>query len=302
MRARVLCLVMVVALGLSSTACSNNEDVGTEVTVTYCTPGGVGQELDVYTPVPAPTSPVPAVVYVHGGGWISGNQNFSPFLGLIEKQVVGSGDIFVSVNYRLAPKYRWPAQIEDVKCAVRFLRFDAKKLEIDPTRIGAIGDSAGGQLVGMLGLAGPKAGFDVGQYLNESSAVEGVVDLYGPADLTTSDWNGDAVMHVFANDTFGQSFGLATPELVAASPVAYVTQQAPPFLMIEGTDDAVVPPDESKELATRLSADGDSVSLVMVKYAGHGLIQVGHRPIVPGLTQLAKQITSFLTGDLRGGG
>jgi acetyl esterase/lipase len=96
--------------------------------------------------------------------------------------------VVASVNYRLAPQYLWPAQIEDVKCAIRYLRASAATYGIDTTRIGAWGGSAGGHLVSMLGTAGPSAGYDVGQYLDQSSAVQTVVDEWGPADLTGPGW------------------------------------------------------------------------------------------------------------------
>jgi acetyl esterase/lipase len=280
--------------------CSNNEQLGTESTLTYCSPGGLAEQLDVYTPIPAPTAPVPAIVYVHGGGWISGSDSLSVFIGLIEEQVVGSGEIFVSVNYRLAPQYRWPSQIEDVKCAVRFLRQDAGALNIDPDRIGAIGDSAGGQLVSMLALAGPTAGFDVGQYPDQSSAVQAVVDLYGPADLTAPDWTSDPSMQTYAADTFGQAPGSTAAVLTSASPVAYVAPGAPPFLIVQGDRDAVVPPDQSRELARRLQGAGDRATLLVVHNAAHGLLQAGSEPVSPGLIPLSHRIVGFLDDIPRG--
>lgn len=299
-RSSGLCVLVLVVGGFALTGCSPHEEMGTKTTLTYCSPGGVAEQLDVYTPIPAPKAPVPVVVYVHGGGWISGSRNFSVFIGLIEEQVVGAGHIFVSLDYRLAPQNPWPAQIEDVKCAIRFLRYDARSLGIDPTRIGAMGDSAGGQLVGMLGLAGPQAGFDVGQYLDESSAVQAVVDLYGPADLTTPDWKGDSAMQTYAGETFGQDLGRLTVELIDASPVTYARAGAPPFLIVQGTKDAVVPPDQSTELQKRLTAAGDSASVVMVQNAGHGLLQVGPQTVSPGLVPLSQQIVGFLARTPRG--
>ncbi|MGH9018005.1 MAG: alpha/beta hydrolase fold domain-containing protein [Acidimicrobiales bacterium] len=285
---------LAVVLGATVAGCGT--PTATVATISYCPPGGPARELDLYTPSPAPTGPVPAVVYVHGGGWVAGSQTLSPFIALIEHRVIAAGDVFVSVNYRLAPGNRWPAQIEDVTCAVRFLRHQAKDLDIDPARIAALGDSAGGQLVSLLGLAGPGAGFDAGPYPGVSSAVDAVADLYGPADLTAPDWAGDTAMGVFADATFGQPFGRATAELAAASPVTYVSRRAPPFLIVQGADDTIVPAGQSRELARRLTAAGAHATLVLVAHAGHGLIPEGGHAISPDTAQLSGRIAAFLLG------
>ena len=297
-RARTLLAVGLV-LSAGCAGCGAAKGGDTVTTLTYCSPGGVKERLAVYEPVPAPPRPAAAVVYVHGGGWASGSGRLSLFLGLVEKQIVDDGEIFVSVDYRLAPRYPWPAQIEDVKCAVRFLRHDAGSLEIDPSRIAAVGDSAGGQLVSLLGLTGRGTdAFETGPYRNESSAVEAVVDMYGPTDLTTADWVGDPLMQNYARQTFGQPLGQGTPALVAASPVTYVGAGAPPFLIIQGAQDTVVPAGQSTELARRLTAAGDEAELVMVANAGHGLLHAGGAPTTPSLTTLSAQIGRFLSGAL----
>jgi acetyl esterase/lipase len=251
--------------------------------------------MDVFTPVPAPSAPVGAVVYVHGGGWVTGTDALPPLMRSIEQEVVGSGDVFISLNYRLAPAFLWPVQIEDVKCAIRFLRFDAKPLHINPQRIAAIGDSAGGQLVSLLGLMPGTGDYDVGQYLNESSAVQAVVDLYGPTDLTSPDWKGDPFIQTYARQEFGQALGGSTTELIGASPVAHVAAGAPPFLIVQGAEDTVVPPGQSQELFDRLRALGDPAQLITVENAGHGLLHVGSRPEEPDPADLSTAISGFLS-------
>jgi acetyl esterase/lipase len=287
----------VMTLGLCLSACSSG-DAERTTTLTYCSPDGVGLLLDVFTPVPAPSAPVPAVVYVHGGGWVTGTDALPPLLQSIEQDVVGSGDVFVSLNYRLAPSFLWPAQIEDVKCAIRFLRFDAKPLHIDTRHIGAIGDSAGGQLVSLLGLTSRSEEFSVGQYLGESSAVQAVVDMYGPTDLTSPDWQGDTFLQTYARQEFGQTLGLPTTELIGASPVAHVLAGAPPFLIVQGAGDTVVPPGQSQELFKRLKALGDSAQLVTVENAGHGLLHAGSGPEEPNPAQLSTTISGFLSREV----
>ena len=171
---------------------------GSESSYTYCDNGGIAETLNVYEPSSPPRS-TPAVVDIHGGGWVSGDANLQP--GTVdwdvEPALVGKGWVFVSINYRLAPSSPWPAQLEDAKCAIRFLRANAPALHIDPNRIGVIGASAGGHLASMLGLTGDgQSQFDVGRYLDQSSAVEAVVDEYGPTDLTSPDWSNSKVLQV----------------------------------------------------------------------------------------------------------
>ena len=275
-------------------------------TLTYCDEGGVAETLDVYEPTPLPTTAVPVVVYVHGGGWTGGDDAITPgsLVGQVASDIGDKGWVFVSIDYRLAPKYRWPAPIEDATCAVRFLRAEAAALHIDPRHIGAIGDSAGGQIVSLLGLAGTSAGFDTGPHLDRSSAVQAVVDLYGPTDLTTTDWAHSVLIQDVAVEAFGTTFGPGTPgssttdELVAASPVTYVGAHDPPFLIIQGAEDEVVPADQSTELADRLRGAGDSATLVMVHNAQHGLLAVAGGPVTPSVSQLSATTAAFLIRHL----
>jgi acetyl esterase/lipase len=251
--------------------------------------------LDLYQPNPAPGSPVPTVVFFHSGAWVTGDSSFAPasLTGLAEQAIVGHGWIFASANYRLAPKDTWPAQIEDAKCAVRYLRANAATLHIDAAHIGAMGSSAGAQLASLLGLAGPAAGFDVGEHVDQSSAVQAVVDQCGPADLTTSDWAASGAALAFASTVFGENFGRNTALLAQASPVSFVAPGAPPFLIQQGAADTTVYPVQSQELASRLQAAGDSATLEMVQNAGHEFAPAGPTPISPSIAQLATDATSF---------
>ena len=277
-----------------------------KTTLTYCDSGGTAQTLDVYEPGPVPTSAVPAVVYVHGGGWTGGDSSFAPdsLVGQVASTVVARGWVVVSINYRLAPRFGWPAQIEDAKCAIRFLRANASVLHIDPRHIGAIGDSAGGQVVSLLGLAGPEAGFDVGQYPDQSSAVQSVVDLYGPSDLTSTDWEHSPVVQAVAPAIFGTTLGpapagtLASASLRAASPVTYIGWDEPPFLIVQGDEDTVVPPGQSVELADRLRAAGSDPTLVMVHGAQHEFVPATGGSVTPDVSQLADAASAFLIQHL----
>jgi acetyl esterase/lipase len=195
----------------------------------------------------------------------------------------------VNVDYRLGPEAYWPAQIEDVKCAVRYLRAYGKELHIDPERIGAWGHSAGGHLASLLGTAGPSAGWDTGAYSHYSSAVDAVVDFSGPANLVTMSTEG-ASGAVQAN--FVTLLGDVPPEqlpaeLKAASPVTYVAPGDPPFLIFHGELDTIVYPAQSQELAATLTAAGVPVQLVIVQGGGHALDE-------PGATPTPQEITTMV--------
>ncbi len=263
--------------------------------VVYCTDGGVALTVDIYRPSQSGSGSVPAVLYVHGGGWEHGDARLGGVNALIAHDLNQRGILVAAVNYRLAPQNQWPAQIEDVKCAVRYLRANAQRYGINPSEIGAWGGSAGGHLVSMLGTAGRGAGFDTGQYLEQSSSIQAVVDMFGPADLTAGGWGSYATSVV--QQVFGVTPGQDSGVLAKASPVTYIQPNDPPFLIFQGVSDAVVPPSQSQELAARLQAAGDSATLVMVQNAGHGFAPAGG-PISPSLDQIATATAEFLAQHL----
>jgi acetyl esterase/lipase len=261
--------------------------------VAYCKRNGVALKMDIYFPKQAKDVAMPIVVYVHGGGWIAGSKGRGPGMSdtpaLLER-----GFVVAAVNYRLAPKYKFPVQIEDVKCAIRFLRAHALPLHIDPKRIGAWGSSAGGHLVALLGLTDASAGFDVGEYLDQSSRVQAVVDMFGPTNLMT--WS-RGTNGVFAKRVFGIT-SKDDPMLARGSPVTYVSKDAPPFLILQGEKDGLVPPSQSQELYDRLKEAGANVNLVMVKNAGHAFTRSGGK-IDPSRADLTKMIADFFDKNLR---
>lgn len=261
--------------------------------VTYCTNDGVDLKMDVYFPW-RPAGPSPVVMFVHGGGWVAGTKIGTPgmsyFLDLARR-----GYTTFSIDYRLAPTYTFPAHIIDVKCAVRHIRANAKEYNIDPNRIGAWGASAGGHLVALLGTSDPAAGWDVGQYLDQSSRVKVVVDLYGIHDLTTEYVVGNIRgldRMVFAAKS------PADPILTQASPVTYITPDDPPFLILHGDMDPTIPVTQSQILHERLVAGGVSSTYVVVHNGGHGFNAVGG-PISPTYAEIAKTIVGFFDQHLR---
>lgn len=258
--------------------------------VTYCTVDSVQLKMDIYIQGGS-DAPKPAVVYVHGGGWTGGDKSGGAG-GQDFPELLSRGYIVVSLNYRLAPEYKFPAQIEDVKCAIRSLRAHAQQYHIDPTKIGAWGGSAGGHLVSLLGLANSSAGFDMGQYLSESSRVQAVVDYYGPSDLMASGLGNPQ------RDLVDQVFGSAYA-LKSASPVTYITPDDPPFLIVQGELDRIVPPSQSQELYDRLTAAGVPTTLIMVANAGHGFTPVGGS-ISPSRGEITKTMADFFDVHLKG--
>lgn len=299
---RVLTLLLaVLALGAILTSCGAPPTLaGTGSPLTYCTNGGEALSLVLYHPTALPAKPVPIVVYFHGGGWEGGTPFIGPGtqIGAIESDIVNHGWDFATVEYRLAPQWSWPAQIVDAKCALRYLRASAAFLHVDSSRIGVIGESAGGQLAALAGLADHTAGFDVGQYVEQSSKVQAVVDEYGPADLAAPNWLSSPIAPEANQVVFGVAPGGDTAALTAASPVTYVGPDAPPFLVVQGADDTVVAPAQSAELVGRLTAAHNEARLLMVKGAGHGLDQVGAVPIDPDLETVASDISSFFFSRL----
>ena len=147
--------------------------------VAYVSGGTERQRLDVFFPEKS-AKPVPLIVWIHGGAWSAGSKDRCPALPLLE-----DGYAVASVTYRFSQHAVFPAQIEDCRAAVRWLRAHAAELNIDPERIGAWGSSAGGHLVALLGVAGDKTDWDKGENLDQSARVRAVVNWFGPADLLT---------------------------------------------------------------------------------------------------------------------
>jgi acetyl esterase/lipase len=266
---------------------------GQTINVTFCN--------DQTARISAPANldkPAPAAVYLHGGSWIGGNQESGGFIiSEIGPALNAAGFVVANVDYRLGPEAKWPAQIEDAKCAIRYLRAYAKALHIDPGHIGTWGHSAGGHLAALLGTAGPSAGWDTGAYVKYPSTVEAVADLSGPANLVTMSTEGASGA---VQDNFIKLLGPVPPEqlqqeLKAASPVTYVSPEDPPFLIIHGELDVIVHPSQSQELATSLKAAGVRVTLVIVKGGGHALDELGAQPSTEEITRM---VVDFFVANL----
>jgi acetyl esterase/lipase len=301
---RAVLLFVLCAVGVTGCSSTPQPAAGSEAPP----PLAAGQTIDVTfcndqtARISAPANldkPAPVAVYLHGGSWIGGNQESGGFIiSEIGPALNAAGFVVANVDYRLGPDAKWPAQIEDAKCAIRYLRAYAKELHIDPHHIGTWGHSAGGHLAALLGTAGPSAGWDTGAYHKYPSTVEAVADLSGPANLVTMSTEGASGA---VKDNFIKLLGPVPPEelpqeLKAASPVTYASPEDPPFLIIHGDLDEVVHASQSQELATALEAAGVPVTLVIVKGGGHALDEPGAQPSP---AEITKMVVDFFVANLR---
>jgi acetyl esterase/lipase len=256
--------------------------------LTYCN----SQTLDLYIPDGAAVRPLPLAIFVHGGGMTAGDKaNINP---VFLNALAAAGYAVASVNYRLAPQFKFPAQIEDVKCAIRYLRDNARTYGLSGSEIFAFGTSVGGQLVALAALTGSQSAFDVGPYLNEPSSVTAVADIFGPANLTEGGgYSATGVLRVFGRND-------KQSDLELASPTHYVAANSPPILIIQGVNDATVPESQSIELYHDLKAAGDQTQLVLVQNMGHMFVQVGAKPIDPSLGQIAQDMVDFFNRSTEG--
>lgn len=227
------------------------------------------ERLDLCQPVGA-AGARPGVVLIHGGGWRSGGRGqFAAECALLASR----GFVAATIDYRLAPRNRWPAQLVDAQLAVRYLRSQRAALGLDAGRLCAWGESAGGHLAAFLGaLAGVWPGDEAGLYAGESPAVSCVVDVHGPVDLTR--WLATDEQRHYAYGLFGgQQPVNGVTALRAASPVFYVSAASAPTLIVQGTADTLVPASQSEGLRRALGAAGVPVEY-MAYAGGHSLTAV----------------------------
>jgi acetyl esterase/lipase len=227
--------------------------------VTYGVAGGETLLLDVFEPANNTGQPRPAVVLVHGGGWTSFDKStmhpLAQFLAL-------AGFVAVTVDYRLFhdDATRWPAQLDDVQRAVRWLRANSAKYNVDPNHVGAYGHSAGGQIAALLGMLETRDNSDAA-LAKYSSKVQAVVDASGPADFTTHD-NDDATK--FLTSFFGADFATHPEMWRDASPVFHAAKTDAPILIIHGTRDEMVPISQAEALNDALQKAGATVQFLQL--------------------------------------
>jgi len=236
----------------------------------YVADGHERQKLDLYLPEKA-DGPLPLIIWVHGGGWQNGSKDGCPPL---RNGYAGRGYAVASINYRLSSHATFPAQIEDCKAAIRWLRTHAKEYNLDPNRFGVWGSSAGGHLVALLGTSGDVKSFDVGVNLDQSSRVQAVCDYYGPTDfmafVTTPGYERHASANAPEVKLLGGTIVENQDKAKRASPVTFVSRDDPPFLIVHGDKDPTVPINQSQLLFDALKRAGVSVHFHTIKGAGHG--------------------------------
>jgi acetyl esterase/lipase len=258
--------------------------------VAYVPNGHERQKLDLFLP-PGATNPLPLIIWVHGGAWLGGSKEQCPALRYLQ-----NGYAVASINYRLSQHATYPAQIEDCKAAVRWLRTHAKENGIDPERFAVWGASAGGHLVALLGTTGDVKKFDVGANLGVSSRVQAVVDFFGPTDftqmqkysLTNAPFNHDAADSPEAKLIGGAVQG-NKHKAATANPITYISKDDPPFLIMHGNRDNIVPYQSSELLRDALQKAGVPVTLKIVEGAGHGF----------GGKEIDQQVAAFFAQQLK---
>jgi acetyl esterase/lipase len=215
----------------------------------YKTVGKDTLRLDIYQPKNL-DGPRPVLIFIHGGGWRKGKKE-DYLLYLIS--FAQKGYVTASISYRLLPDALYPAAVEDVKCAVRWIRSHARDYHIDPDKIAVIGGSAGGHLAMMIGYSSDVPALD-GQCPADSvsSRVQAVVDLYGPVDLTTE----YARTHKTTLSFFGQPYDVIPQLYKQGSPTTYISADDPPTLIFHGSIDELVPVSQSDSLKKRLDRVG----------------------------------------------
>lgn len=232
--------------------------------------GNAAWRLDLAMPEKTGTTPRPGIVFVHGGGWRGGDKRQGYFLkGALD--YAQRGYVCISVNYRLTGEAHFPACIEDVKCAVRWFRAQAKEYNLDPDRIGAYGDSAGAHLVAMLGVAGPDAKLEGdGPYPDQPSLVQAVCCSATPTDF--SNWGAPGKPFPRESDLLGGKPETHAERRKQASPISHVSGKSPPFLIIHGTADKTVPFSQGEAFSDALKKAGvKDVTFLKVDGASHGV-------------------------------
>lgn len=227
------------------------ESVKVERDLVYARYGEREVKLDLYLPKNPASTSIPCIVTIHGGGWRAGNKmTFAP----IAIRLAEQGFAAACISYRLLPEVQFPAPVQDCKAAVRWVRANAKKYGLDPDHIGAMGGSAGGHLVAMLGTSHKIAKLEgEGGSAGVSSRVQAVVAMATPADMTR----------------FGNRATVDTATLTLVSPITHVDKDAAPILLLHGEADRLVPMQQSELLLAKYQQAAVPAELVKFPGAPH---------------------------------
>ena len=248
--------------------CAASAFADNQADIEYARVGETSLKLDLHRPQGERPQ---LILYVHGGGWRAGAKEDAPIGRLMEK-----GFAIASVNYRLSTQAVFPAQVHDIKAAIRFLRAIAGMYHINADKVVIIGSSAGGHLAALVGVTNGVKDLEgtVGEHLDQSSDVQGIVSFYGASNLQTilaqSTPKGREfripALKLLLGDTPDKKPGLAK----LASPVAHLDKNDPPLLLIHGDADPQMPPQQSDELAQGYRELGLPVTLIVMPGSRHG--------------------------------
>jgi acetyl esterase/lipase len=226
--------------------------------MTYVTRDKHPLDLDLYSPA-TPAAPAPCIVVIHGGSWANGDSAQLPGL---NSYLAARGYVVAAINYRLAPDHRFPAARDDLLAAIEYLKIHALELGIDPRRFVLLGRSAGAQLALLVA------------YTADDTAIRGVVDFYGPADLVYGYEHPARKTVIDSVGVIGRFLGgspASMPDAYAtASPINHAGPHSPPTLLIHGGRDTLVAPVQSEMLAKRLAQAGAQLMLLRLPWAEHG--------------------------------
>lgn len=241
------------------------EGVAYQQNIEYGQGAGESLKLDLAWPEKS-TGKRPCVVVIHGGAWRAGNRNQHTDIIFALAQ---RGYVAATISYRFCPKHRFPAQIEDAKCTVRFLRANADRYEIDTERFGAVGASAGAHLAMMLGVMDENDGLEGdGGHADESSKVQAVVSFFGPTDLSADDIPTVTIPLLF--DFIGGTKIKFPEKYRQASPITYVDSGDAPMLLLQGTKDPLVPHSQVFKMIDALTEAGVKGRAEIIIGGGHG--------------------------------
>ncbi|HEU0122193.1 MAG TPA: alpha/beta hydrolase fold domain-containing protein [Bryobacteraceae bacterium] len=241
-----------------------------EKDIVYARLGARELRLDLYLPEKAGGAPRPLIIWIHGGAWRAGSKENAPVAKLVAHGFAGA-----SIGYRYTQEAPFPANVQDAKAAIRWLRANASTYHLDPNRIGLWGSSAGGYLASFLGTTGDDPEWEPAHGLaGSSSRVQAVVDWFGPTRLSRMSHYPSRMDHDSPDSPENQLIGALVQQNLEladrANPARYASKDDPPFLIQHGDADSLVPLEQSEILKTALAAAGAKVELEVLPGAGHG--------------------------------
>lgn len=260
------------------------ESSKTWIDIDYVGDGIIGHKLDVFLPKKG-KAPFPIIVTIYSSAWFSNSAKGSVFKEGLGQALLNNGFAVVSINHRSSADAVWPAQLHDIKAAVRFIRANATKFSLDSSFVGVTGFSSGGHLSTMLGvtshLKNAKIGSldidlegNIGKSLNSGSHVNAVVDWFGPTNFITMDSCGSSFKHDDVKSPESSLIGTAIQEnkdkVALANPISYISKSIVPFLIIHGTNDKLVPYCQSQELYQKMQQVNVPSQFITFDGGGHG--------------------------------